>query len=67
MEEVWGETPQEALLDHIYESIKDSNYLPDLYGVTHERPLAKMWIEDPDGNCWEIVAIPHKHHGHLDG
>lgn len=62
-EVVWGETPQEAILDHIYESVVDSDFEPDLWGVTDARPLAQLYIKDPQGRCWEITAKEHPHNG----
>jgi hypothetical protein len=63
-DEVWGETPQEAILDCIYESVVAAagiEWEPDLYGVTEHRPLATLHIKDPDGICWEITAKVHPH------
>lgn len=61
--EVWGETPQEAVLDHLYEAAaKDpQGFTHDLYGVSELRSEAVMYIEDPDGNCWKITAELHEH------
>ena len=66
MAENFNTTPEETMLDCIYESIEASagiDWQPSLYGVTEERPQPRLYVEDPDGNCWEIFAKPHPHHG----
>jgi hypothetical protein len=58
----WGETPQERVLDHLYESAdKFDGFKHEIYGVTENRPEAVMYIMDSDGTCWEITAKEHKH------
>lgn len=61
MFDTWGVTPQEAVLDLIYEAVKGSDYVPEIFGVTEKRPVAQLWIRDPDGTCWQITATVHPH------
>lgn len=60
-DENWATTPQEKVLDTIYEALASSGHTEsDLYGVTETRPEAQLWVHI-DGKCWHIVATPHKH------
>ena len=54
---------QERLLDTIYEGVVaySDEFVPDLHGVTDDRPEATLHVEDPEGNCWQIIAVPHPH------
>lgn len=62
----WGETMQERVLDNLYEASYRANpgFVYDLYGVDldRNRPDAVMYIQDPEGNCWEVTAKPHGPH-----
>lgn len=65
MDEVWGETMQERVLDALYEGLiaYSDEFIPDLFGyVSGTREEAIIYIEDPEGNCWEITARSHGRH-----
>lgn len=61
--ENWNTTPQEHVLDTLYEAVVGytDEFTPDLWGVQAHRPLAELYLEDADGNCWQITATPHPH------
>jgi hypothetical protein len=65
-DEVWGETPQEKVMDMMYESIVNvapDDWKPEIFGhINGTREEAIMYIEDPDGNCWEVTARAHGRH-----
>ena len=62
--EDWNTTPREALFDCIYESVVeflgDDGWVPDLWGAQGDTD-ASLYIKDPSGQCWEILAKPHPH------
>jgi catechol-2,3-dioxygenase len=60
----WGITRQEQVLDNLFEAVHAQpveGFSHDLYGATATRPEAIMYVQDPDGNCWEVTAKRHKH------
>lgn len=54
-------TPQEAVLDDIFEAITDAGGSGNFYGVTDSRPAPILYIEDERGDCWQITATRHYH------
>lgn len=68
MADEWGETAQERVLDTLYEALLDSDnddFKAEIFGFigSHpERDEAIMYIEDPEGNCWEVTARSHGRH-----
>lgn len=58
MENDWASTPQENVLNLIYESLPAQS--ADIYGVAGSRTEALLYVTI-DGECWEIFAKPHPH------
>lgn len=67
-DENWAETPQERVLDALYEAFVNSDhegFVPEIFGymgADPKRDEAIMYIQDPDGNCWEVTARSHGRH-----
>lgn len=60
MPEEWGVTPEEKILDYIYESVDNDEWVKILYGVSAFRPEPVLYVEI-NGVCYAVSAKEHSH------
>jgi len=53
---------EDEILDHIYDSLPADVWGASFYPAREDHD-AELYIETPDGKCWQVIVNHHPHRG----